>query len=224
MTHMAAQTPTRLMMVDDHDIIRDGIRARLGTAESIELVGECASAGEAIAMAGQLKPDVVLLDISMPGMNGLEAAGQILKASPQSRILFLSIYDNEQYVLEALRVGGSGYILKDVSRAEMIAAIAAVASGGTYLGARLAGALTERHTARQQHTAPYGLTDREIDVLRKISQGYSNKETASQLGISVRTVESHRASIREKTGGGNAAALAVIARKLGVGPGAGEPQ
>ncbi|MCB1459629.1 MAG: response regulator transcription factor [Nitratireductor sp.] len=201
------------MVVDDHDLVRDGIRARLASAPGIELCGECSSADEAIALAATARPDVILLDISMPGMNGLEAAPVLSTASPLSRILFLSIYDNEQYVQEALRVGGAGYLLKDVSRNEMLSAIMAVASGGTYIGSKLVNALTNRVGGTDNR---FGLTLREVEILGGIARGKTNKEIAADLEISVRTVESHRLSIREKTGGGNAAQLSRIADELGL--------
>ena len=203
----------RIMVVDDHDLVRDGIRARLASAPGIELCGECSSADEAIALAATARPDVILLDISMPGMNGLEAAPVLSTASPLSRILFLSIYDNEQYVQEALRVGGAGYLLKDVSRNEMLSAIMAVASGGTYIGSKLVNALTNRVGGTDNR---FGLTLREVEILGGIARGKTNKEIAADLEISVRTVESHRLSIREKTGGGNAAQLSRIADELGL--------
>lgn len=203
----------RIMVVDDHDLVRDGIRARLASAPGIELCGECSSADEAIALAATARPDVILLDISMPGMNGLEAAPVLSTASPLSRILFLSIYDNEQYVQEALRVGGAGYLLKDVSRNEMLSAIMAVASGGTYIGSKLVNALTNRVGGTENR---FGLTLREVEILGGIARGKTNKEIAADLEISVRTVESHRLSIREKTGGGNAAQLSRIADELGL--------
>lgn len=206
-------TLVRVMVVDDHDLVRDGIRARLASAPGIELCGECSSADEAIALAAEIRPDVILLDISMPGMNGLEAAPMLRTASPLSRVLFLSIYDNEQYVQEALRVGGAGYLLKDVTRNEMLSAISAVSSGGTYIGSKLVNALTSRAGSSANR---YGLTQREAEILAAIASGKTNKEIAVALDLSVRTVESHRMSIREKTGGGNAAQLSRIATELGL--------
>ncbi|WP_350334726.1 response regulator transcription factor [Coralliovum pocilloporae] len=211
------ENPIRLLIVDDHDLLRDGIRARLTDEASIAIVGEASDGFGAIELCRSLDPDVVLLDISMPGMNGLEAASEIRKTHPAIRILFLSIYDNEEYVQEALRIGANGFILKDVSKGEMILAIQAVARGCTYLGPSI-------NAAQSAEPAPdtsecedaYGLSGREREVLSGISRGFTNREIAEQLTISVRTVESHRLSIREKTGGGNAIALSKIAAKLGL--------
>lgn len=211
--------PIRLLIVDDHDLLRDGIRSRLTDEPSITVVGEASDGLSAIAQCRSLSPDVVLLDISMPGMNGLEAASEIIKANPSVRILFLSIYDNEEYVEEALRIGANGFILKDVSKDEMILAIQAVARGCTYLGPSInptqrRGGMSFPDPVREEDE--FGLSAREREVLSAISRGFTNREIAEQLSISVRTVESHRLSIREKTGGGNAASLSKIAEKLGL--------
>lgn len=206
----------RLVIADDHDLVREGIRSRLSDEEFVDIVGEARNGLEAVELATALKPDMALLDISMPEVNGLEAAQQIKLASPSTKILFLSIYDNEEYVREALRIGANGFVLKDVSKAEMINAIKSVAQGATYLGPQAAASLASKAATDRPVANDFGLTDREKEVLAAVSKGHSNREIAMQLGISVRTVESHRLSIREKTGGGNAIALSKIAGKLGL--------
>lgn len=206
----------RLIIADDHDLVREGIHGRLVDAAGIDLVGEAKNGREAIALCSSLSPDLVLLDVSMPELNGLETAKIIRREMPDIKILFLSVYDNQEYVMEALRIGANGFVLKDVSKAEMLSAIKLVASGGTYLGPKLSGSMLEpdNNTATQRHD--YGLTNREKQVLAAISKGMSNKHIADQMKISVRTVESHRMSIRDKTGGGNAVMLTKIAAELGL--------
>lgn len=202
----------RLVIVDDHDLLREGIRARLQDEDFVDIIGEGRNGLEAVDLCRTLRPDVILLDISMPEMNGLEAASRIRETVPLTKILFLSIYDTEEYVQEALRIGVNGFVLKDVSKPEMINAIRSVAQGATYLGPRVTASLTNRSASADD----YGLSAREKEVLAAISRGLSNRDIAEKLSISVRTVESHRLSIREKTGGGNAIALSKIADKLGL--------
>lgn len=206
----------RLVIADDHDLLRDGIRSRLSDEEFVDIVGEARNGREAVELCLQLQPDMVLLDISMPELNGLEAAARIKQTLPAIKVLFLSIYDNEEYVREALRIGANGFVLKDVSKAEMINAIKSVALGATYLGPQAAASLAKRPVTQDTNSDDFGLTSREKEVLAAVSKGFTNREIALQLSISVRTVESHRLSIREKTGGGNAIALSKIAGKLGL--------
>ena len=206
----------RLVIADDHDLLRDGIRSRLADEEFVNIVGEARNGREAVDLCVDLKPDMVLLDISMPVLNGLEAAVEIKNALPDIKILFLSIYDNEEYVREALRIGANGFVLKDVSKSEMINAIRSVSLGATYLGPQAAASLAKQPDAVNENAEDFGLTVREKEVLAAVSRGFTNREIAEQMDISVRTVESHRLSIREKTGGGNAAALSKIAGKLGL--------
>lgn len=206
----------KLIIVDDHDLLREGISARLSDVAYIEIIAEGSNGVEAIDLCKRLAPDVLLLDISMPKMNGLEAAKQIMGLGLKTRILFLSIYDDNEYIQEALRIGANGFVLKDVSKPEMLNAIKSVAEGATYLGPKLAACLHNATGAQDDTAETYGLTKREKQVLALIADGQLNKEIAYRLDISIRTVESHRSAIRDKTGGGNAAALAKIARDLGL--------
>lgn len=205
----------RILIADDHDLVREGLSARLAMTENVEICGEAASGLEVIEKSKTLDPDLIFLDISMPEMTGLEAAKRILENAPDSKILFLSIYDNPEYIHEALRIGAKGYMLKDVNREEMTIAINAISNGGTYLGAKVAAAFSTV-TKPEEHPYAYNLTSREKQILSKIAQGEANREIADSLNISVRTVESHRMSVREKTGGGNAADLFRIAKELGL--------
>lgn len=213
---MKTNSHIKLIIVDDHDLLREGISARLSDVAYVDIIAEGRNGQEAIDLCKQYNPDVLLMDISMPIMNGLEAAKKIKELGLRTRILFLSIYDDNEYVQEALRIGASGFVLKDVSKPEMLNAIKSVADGATYLGPKVAASLQTQSGARDRTAEAYGLTKREKQVLALIAEGHLNKEIAYRLSISIRTVESHRSAIRDKTGGGNAATLAKIARDLGL--------
>ncbi|MEO9460682.1 MAG: response regulator transcription factor [Lentilitoribacter sp.] len=206
----------KMVIADDHDLVREGIHVRLASETYIDLIGEAKNGREAVDLCRALKPDLILLDISMPELNGLEAASIIKEELPDTKILFLSVYDNDEYVQESLRIGANGFVLKDVSKPEMLNAIRLASSGATYLGPRLSKSLAANAPIRAQTAQDYGLTNREKQVLAAISRGMPNKEIAETMNISVRTVESHRMSIREKTGGGNAVVLTKIASELGL--------
>ncbi|MEP3279327.1 MAG: response regulator transcription factor [Stappiaceae bacterium] len=205
--------PIRILLADDHELVRDGIRARLESTENFSVIGEATNGEEAVELALKLKPDLIMLDVSMPLKNGLDVAREIRARNADARILILSIYDNPEYVRGAMHAGANGYLLKDVSAADMISAITSVASGGYYFSSQIAPTLMGLET-KSVVEDPYGLTEREREVLGAVAKGMSNKETAKNLNISVRTVESHRLNIRDKVGGGNAAHLARIAQEL----------
>jgi two-component system nitrate/nitrite response regulator NarL len=198
-----------LVIVDDHDILREGIRARLQDHDKFEILAEGRNGHEAIDLYQRHKPDILLTDISMPEMNGLDAAIQILTDDSAAKVIFLSVYDDPEYVTKAVNIGAKGFILKDVSKPEMVNAICRVAQCGKYFGPGVSTIVNE--TKPEQD---YNLTGRERDVLSRIAKGAANKEIALDLNLSVRTIESHRSSIREKTGGGNAVTLAKIAAEL----------
>lgn len=207
--------PVRVLLADDHELVRDGIRARLQKVPELEVVGEATNGRTALDLAAELHPDVLLMDVSMPVMNGLEAAAMIRKSLPRVAVLMLSIYDNPEYVRGVVQAGARGYILKDISAAEMITAITSVANGGYYFSSAVGPTLVGAGTSAPVED-PYGLTDRERQVLTAIARGQPNKEVAKELGISVRTVESHRLNLREKVGTKNAAQLYKVAQDLGL--------
>jgi len=207
--------PIRVLLADDHELVRDGIRARLRKVPELEVVGEATNGRDALALAADLRPDVLLMDVSMPVMNGLEAATQIRTSLPNVAVLILSVYDNPEYVRGVVQAGARGYILKDISAAEMITAITSVANGGYYFSSAVGPTLVGSGTSAPVED-PYGLTDRERQVLTAIAKGQPNKEVAKALGISVRTVESHRLNLREKVGNKNAAQLYKVAQDLGL--------
>ncbi|HEX5803946.1 MAG TPA: response regulator transcription factor [Azospira sp.] len=189
-------SPIRVLLVDDHQLVRDGLRSRLGESEGIVIVGEASNGTEALALAASLQPDLVLLDIGLPDISGLDVAARLAAVAPQARALMLSMYDNREYVTSALRAGACGYVLKDATSKEIIAAIRAVAAGATYCSAPLTAALAGGSGAAAE--AP--LTEREREILILVAQGNSNKRIAQQLDVSVRTVETHRLNLRRKLG------------------------
>jgi DNA-binding NarL/FixJ family response regulator len=189
----------RVLVADDHMIARTGIRHVLESEAEFEVVGEAASGTEALALTLKLHPDVVVLDISMPGVSGLEVAGRLRASSPETRILILSMHDQAEYVLESVRAGAHGYLLKDTAATELRDAIRAVCRGGSYFSPPVANRLTA--AVRGDQSAQHGLdqlTGREREVLLGIAQGRTNKEIAGELGISHRTVETHRESLMRK--------------------------
>jgi DNA-binding NarL/FixJ family response regulator len=191
--------PIRVLVVDDHMIVRTGIRHVLESEAEFEVVGEAASGTEALALTSQLHPDVVVLDISMPGVTGLEVAGRLRANSPKTRVLILSMHDHAEYVLESVRAGAHGYLLKDTAAAELRDAIRAICQGESYFSPPVASRLSA--AVRQERVTQGGLeqlTGREREVLLGIARGSTNKEIAGQLGISHRTVETHRESLMRK--------------------------
>ena len=191
--------PIRVLVADDHMIVRSGIRHVLESEVDFEVVGEAGSGSEAIALASDLQPDVVVLDISMPDQSGLEVAAQ-LRGSGSTRVLILSMHDNAEYVLESVRAGAHGYLLKDTAATELRSAIRAVCRGESYFSPPVASRLSAAVRGEQD---PHGsrldqLTGREREVLLGIARGQTNKEIAAELGISHRTVETHRESLMRK--------------------------
>jgi two-component system response regulator NreC len=187
-----------VVIVDDHAVVRSGLRLVLEAEEDITVEDEGGTADEAVRLARLHKPDVVLLDVTMPGRSGLAAAEEIRKAAPKASILVLSMHDDPSYVREAFANGASGYLLKEAADAELVAAVREVAAGNRYvhpaLGARLAAAEAEAQAA----AASDPLSDREREVLRLLALGHTNQEIAKMLFISVRTAETHRAHIMQK--------------------------
>ena len=188
----------RVLIVDDHAVVRAGLKLLLDAQEDIEAVGEAGNARDAVFRMRALKPDVVLMDVVMPGESGLEATAKILHESPETKVLVLSMQDDPRYVREAFAVGASGYVLKEAADTELVAAIREVANGGRYvhpaLGARLVTADAEERRRAEEDP----LSDREREVLRLLALGHTNQEIAKLLYISVRTAETHRAHIMQK--------------------------
>jgi DNA-binding NarL/FixJ family response regulator len=191
----------RVLLADDHAILREGVKALLRLADDIEVVGEAADGRQAIEQVRALEPDVVVMDVAMPGLGGLEATLAIRKEWPKTRILVLTQYDDREYVSRFLKAGVSGYVLKKAAGAELASAIRAVHRGGLVLDPDVAReAMAEpRRASDAEAPDPYELlTDREKQVLRLVAEGHSNKEIADVLGIAVKTAMSHRERVMEK--------------------------
>jgi DNA-binding NarL/FixJ family response regulator len=210
----------RVLVVDDHAIVRQGIRQVLEAEAGFMVIGEAGNADDAIAQAEAGVPDVVVLDVSLPGESGLEVARRLKRLLPTTMILMLSVYDNTEYVLEAVRAGADGYVLKDSSPAELRDAIRRVSQGESAFSAattrQLNVALRQEAERSAQAQRRERLTARELDVLRRIVAGRTNKETATELGISHRTVETHRENILKKLGVRSVAELTRFALETGI--------
>ena len=180
------------MLVDDHSLVRDGLKARLASEADIEVVGEAGNAPEAIAALAASAPTLVLMDIGMKDINGIELTAMLLQRQPTLAVLMLSMYDSVEYAQRALQAGARGYVLKDAPASEILAALRTVATGGTYLSPAIAQLLFRAPAPRNL------LSTRERDILACLAQGQSSKQIAKALNLSVRTVESHRQNIRRK--------------------------
>jgi DNA-binding NarL/FixJ family response regulator len=211
--------PIRVLLADDHDILRQGVKLLLGLQQELHLVGEARTGQQAIELVAQLKPDVIVMDISMPDMDGLEACRMIRRDIPSTQVLMLTMHESEVYFLQALRAGAAGYLVKKAAPTELYTAIHAVACGGAFLSPDLAKILIRIY---QNQTAPpsdtvvlsssqeagskalapdlHILTPRELEVLVLVAEGKTNQAIATQLGISVKTVQAHRANLMKKLG------------------------
>jgi len=207
----AGTETVRVLLADDHDILRDGLKALLTMAGDISVVGEARTGREAVAEAERLRPDVVLMDITMPELDGVEATRRIRQTAPEVRVLFLTMHEAEEYLLRSVRAGASGYVIKRTAAADLLAAVRAVAQGEMFLSPGVAHALAggrngrsgEATSARRQHDSAgddrYAmLTGREREILQLVGEGYSNQEIADLLTLSVKTVQSHRAAVMQK--------------------------
>jgi len=208
----------RVLIVDDHTILREGIRALLSAHGDIEVVGEAGGGREGIQKALELKPDIVLMDIAMPDLGGLEATLEIRKLRPESRVLILTQYDNREYVFPILKAGAAGYIIKKAAASELVGAIRAVHEGGSFLHPSVAKAVVEEYVRGAEAAREgYGsLSDRETQVLKLVAEGHSNKEIADLLSLSVKTVMTHRANVMEKLGIHNRTELVKYAIRQGL--------
>jgi two-component system, NarL family, response regulator NreC len=188
----------RVLIVDDHAVVRSGLKLLLAAEEDIEVVAEAGDAREAVFEVRAQKPDIVLLDVAMPGRSGIDAIPDLINEHPETKILILSMQDDAAYVREAFAAGASGYVLKEAADVELVAAVREIADGGRYvhpeLGARLITAEAEERARREEDP----LSEREHEILRLLALGHTNQEIAETLFLSVRTVDTHRAHIMQK--------------------------
>jgi len=205
----APSEPIRVALVDDHELVRDGLRALLAAMPRLEVVGEAGSGAEALSLVERIRPDLLLVDIGMKDMTGLQLTETLWRQYPGIQILILSMYDHAEYVTSSIRAGARGYVLKDSASREIVAAIDAIAAGGSYYSGELLQKMTSPPAGDDE------LTPREREVLQVLAQGLSNKAIARTCEISVRTVETHRLSIRRKLGIDSPAGLVKYALERG---------
>lgn len=215
------QEPITVLLADDHVIVRQGICKLLESEPGITVVGEACTGREAVALASRLHPNIILLDIAMPGLNGLEATRQIRKNLPDAKVLILSAHSDDAYVEQAMALGASGYLLKQSSVRVLSEAIRAVLKGGTFLCPAIARHLNRRGGAppgirEVTDRKPAGLSSREMEVLQLVAEGRANKQVAQELGISHKTVEKHRQRLMEKLDIHDTAGLTRYAISTGV--------
>jgi len=210
----------RIVIAEDHTILREGLRALLTSSPDFEIVGEAEDGREAIRCVEKLKPNLILTDLSMPRMTGMDAIREIKRRSPETKVLVLTVHKTEEYILATLQAGADGYLLKESTQAELMIAVKHVLSGKHYISPGISdkvleGYLDGRKTLRTR-TAWETLTHREREILKLIAEGYRNKEIAKDLCISVKTVEKHRSNIMEKLNLHNVQALTAFAIEKGL--------
>lgn len=211
---------TKILLVDDHALFREGIRALLSAESDIEVVGEAADGEQAIELAEKLLPDVIVMDLVMPGMNGMQAARQLHDKYPNIKILILSMYDDDEYVYQILRAGASGYVLKRAASDDLLRAIREVEKGGSALHPTVAAKLIKDYVRRaksmEQSDSGSLLTARESEVLKLVAEGHTNQQIADILGLGRKTVDTHRTNIMRKLDLHDVTALVKYALKRGL--------
>lgn len=210
----------RVLLVEDHGLVRAGIRALLRSFEGIDVVAEVSNGREALQLVKDHQPDVVLMDVSMPGLNGLQATARITKESPTARVLMLSIHANEEYVRQALEAGAAGYLLKGADVSELVVAIRSVARGEVYLTPAVSKHIVQQYLYGEKGTPGLldKLTARQREILQLIAESRTTKEIARELNLSVKTVESHRTQIMERLDIHNVPGLVRYAIRAGLVP------
>lgn len=208
---------TRVLITDDHPVLRSGLRVLLAADPGLEVVGEAGTGEEALRLAEELRPDVVLLDIGMPGESGIETVRRLKAKLPALKVLFLTMHEEEGMLLEALNAGADGYLIKRADEAEIVQAIRAVRRGDVYVHPAMTRALlSQAETAERLPEPVEPLTHREIDVLRLLARGNTNRQIAELLALSIRTVESHRANLMGKLGLSSRVELVTYAEEHGL--------
>jgi two-component system nitrate/nitrite response regulator NarL len=213
---------TKILIVDDHEVVRDGLRNILTSLDNIAIAGEAGNGEDAVKMYSSLKPDLVIMDISMPGMNGIEATRVIKEKDPDARILILTMHDNQEYLNQIIRSGAKGFILKNTDKEELLDAVKTVASGDNFFSKDISKLIidnyirTAKETEKNDGFKEVPLTKREIEILKLIASGYSNQEIANILYISYNTVDTHRKNIMHKLSIKNTAGLVRYAIEKGL--------
>jgi DNA-binding NarL/FixJ family response regulator len=218
---MTSRKKIRIVLADDHALVRQGLKAILDREADLQVVGEAADGREAVQMAATLRPDVVVMDVSMPRLNGIEATRRIVAESPDTRVIVVSMHVGEEYVFALLKAGARGYVLKESPVSEVIDAVRAVHDGGTCLHPKVstqvvAGYLKQAGPRERLGELPDILTSREREVLQLIAEGHTNRAIAAELSLSIKTIEAHRTSIMSKLGVHNAAGLTRYAIRCGL--------
>jgi DNA-binding NarL/FixJ family response regulator len=208
----------RIVLADDHALVRAGFRALLQSLDGIEVVAEAENGAQALELIERHLPDLVLMDIAMPGLNGLEAAARAAKSAPEVKIIILSMHANEEYVLQSLKAGAKGYLLKDAGLAELQLALESVSSGQTFLSPAISKHLIDAYVERTSDgMEPFTLlTSRQREILQLIAEGATTKEIAQKLGVSVKTVETHRTQLMQRLDIHDLAGLVRYAIRLGI--------
>jgi DNA-binding NarL/FixJ family response regulator len=210
--------PIRVLLADDHTLVLAGIRGLLTRLAGVEVVGEAADGHDTLRLAETLRPDIVLLDIGMPGLNGLEVAQRLNKFDPAIRVIILSMHVTEEYVLRALRAGAAGYLLKDSAVAELEVAIRAVARGETYLSPPVSKRVVDDYVRRTGGISDplAALTPRQREILQLVAEGHTSKDIAQRLGLSYRTIETHRNQLMKRLGVADLTGLVRFAVRAGL--------
>lgn len=208
----------RVLIADDHTMVRESLVSVLQAAGDVQVVAQAADGIEAVELAMQTRPDVVVADLSMPRLNGLEVVRRLREALPQTRVLVLTMHGEDEYVLQAVRAGASGYLVKDSAASELLSALRSLHSGRGHFGPQAAQALAEQfHRPERPLDDPYGrLTEREREVFHLIAEGMTTKDIAQRLGISAKTAENHRGRVLDKLGVRNTAELVRYALRKGL--------
>jgi two-component system response regulator NreC len=212
----------RILLADDHSVVRSGLRSIFKTNKDFNVIGEAANGVDALRLASRLKPDIVILDVSMPKMNGIEAARAIKEKLPETKILILTVQEKEEYVYEMIRAGASGYVLKDAEKSEIFKAVRAVASGDQFFSPHISELIIDYFVRRKKDadvkpaSTKKNLTKREMEIMRLIAQGSSSREIAAKLFLSASTINTHRANLMQKLNIHDTAGLVRFALQQGI--------